>query len=195
MLFVIGSSYNFVTAQTSKKADSGIIKLLIKQHTQPKPDVFKELTVQDRKNYVLTIDQSKIGKPHDSVVYKLHHKRKCKVFNVPVKLSNLSNDTLRYLSMTCSWGDSFSIDNKNLSILGWVCESNFSIKKFIVPHKSMTYSVPVAVTNGDIRDDKFRVGMNLLIVDKKNKRFTWGLIPSDFKTKNLIWSNEVQLPK
>ena len=58
----------------------------------------------------------------------------------------------------------------------------------------MTYSVPVAVMNRDIRDDKFRIGMNLLIVTKKNMDFTWGLILSDYKTKNLIWSNEVVMP-
>ncbi len=142
----------------------------------------------------MVIDQNKIGTPHDSIVYELGSKRKCKVFNVPVKLLNLSKDTLWYLSMTCSWGESFSIDNKDLSILSWPCESNFSIEKFILPHKSMTYSVPVAVMNRDIRDDKFRIGMNLLIVTKKNMDFTWGLILSDYKTKNLIWSNEVVMP-
>jgi len=180
---LLGSSYNFVAAQTSKITDPGIIQLT-KRHTQPKPDVFKELTAQDRKNYLLTIDQSKIGKPHD------------KVFNVPVKLSNLSNDTLRYLSMTCSWEVFFSINNKKLNFSGWVCDSNFPIDKLVSPHKSVTYNIPV-LTDGPIRDNKFRIGINLFIINRQSRNFILysAMRSFDFKTKNLIWSNEVQLPK
>ena len=185
MLIILGSSYNYLTAQTSKKTKSSIIQLT-KRHTQRKTDVFKELTAQDRKNYLLIIDQRKIGKLHDTILYR----GKCKVFNVPVKLSNISNDTLRYLSMSCSWDESFSIDNKNLNILVWGCDKNVPVDKLVLPHNSVVYNIPV-LTDGTIESNKFRIGMNLLIVNKKNKRFTWDLILSDYKTKNLIWSNPV----
>lgn len=195
MLLVIASLYNFVAAQTSKKAESGI-KQLKKQHTPNKTAFVTELTAQDRANYLLKIDQSKIGKPGDTVLYrrkyKVLYKRKYKVFNIPVKLLNLSNDTLRYLSVYCSWYDFFSIDNKKISILGWGCDSNIPIDKIVLPHKTGMYNIPV-LTDGTIINDKFRIGMNLFIINKENRNYSLNYMEPGDRAKNLIWSNEVTL--
>jgi hypothetical protein len=165
------------------------ITVQLKEQIDPITNPFNKLTDQDRKKYLLAIDKRKISKLRDTVLYKL----KGKYLNVPVLLYNLSNDTLRYLTMTCSWDDFFSFDNKKLLILGWPCDSNFPISKTLLPHKSIVYNIPIILTGNYLRREKFRISMGLFIVNKKSMNFINDLPISDRKTKNLIWSNEVSI--
>jgi len=187
-LLIIGSFSNFVLAGHFKKHIQNT-SVQTRRQSQQKSTVH-QLTFQDRKKYLLKIDQQKIGWSHDTFYYR----RKCKFFNVPVILSNLSNDTVRYLTMSCSWYDFFSINNKKLTISGWPCDSNFPKEKLHLPHKSVTYNIPVILMNGYVEADKFSVGMNLFIVDKENRDFILDIDISRHRTSNLIWSNEVKIP-
>jgi len=58
-----------------------------------------QLAIQQGRKYLLDIDQQKMGVPRDTDIYRF----KGKFLNLPVEFSNLTNDTLRYLTMTCSW--------------------------------------------------------------------------------------------
>jgi hypothetical protein len=190
VLLIVGSLCSFVLARTFKEYKWNTTGQT-KQPSQGKAGLVHKLTVQDRKRYLLKIDQQKIRKPRDTVFFI---KTKRKFFNVPVILVNFSNDTLKYLTMSCSWEDFFSINDKKLTFWGWPCDSNFPKDKVLLPHKSATYNIPVILTNSYVKGDKFRIGMNLFIVDKRNERYIFDFSPNFDRTINLIWSNEVEVP-
>ncbi|HEY2580640.1 MAG TPA: hypothetical protein VGI43_02485 [Mucilaginibacter sp.] len=153
------------------------------------PSVYYKLTDQDRKNYILNIDQKKIKAPHDTIIYKT----KYNLAYVTVKLSNYSKDTLKYMIMSCSWYDQFQVNNKKLTIFGWPCDGNFPVERIIIPHKSASFGVPIIVTKGSSKTETFKIAMNLFMGNKKNQDFLFES-PDKYKAVNLIWSNEVELP-
>jgi len=189
-LLIIGLLNSFVLARTFKNHKWETVRQL-KQRTQHKVGLLYKLTAQDRREYLLKIDQQKMRKPRDTVFFI---KTKRKFFNVPVILINFSNDTLKYLTMSCSWEDFFSINNKKLTFWGWPCDSNFPKDKVLLPHKSVIYNIPVILTNSYVKGDKFRIGMKLFIIDKRNERYIFDFSPNFDRTINLIWSNEVEVP-
>jgi hypothetical protein len=154
---------------------------------------FPGLTQQDRKNYILSIDQHKIGKIRDTILFK----EKRRFAHVVVRLSNNSNDTLNYIHMTCSWSDSFIIDNKNIDIQGWGCDSNFPKVYKIPPHKSSTFNIPLLFAK-NLDKYNFRVGLYLLKYEKQHVLLSLfdNFLNSKASFKNfVIWSNEITIPK
>ena len=69
----------------------------------------KPLTENDRKNYVLGIDQNKLSKIKYTSLSDYSNYKGAILF-IPVVLTNYSNDTLKYLSMTCSWEEFYVTD-------------------------------------------------------------------------------------
>jgi len=111
---------------------------------------------QQKKGYVLSIDQDDIGQPRDTVI----HNKTYEFVLVPVKLSNFTKDTLKYMSMSCSWDVIFTINKNIASIKGWDCDNNFPTFSAIAPQKSFTYKIPVSLKkNTNTNNYTFKIGM------------------------------------
>ena len=146
------------------------------------------LTARDKMNYTLSIDQQQISKANIAVH---DHKRYGQAF-LPVKLTNNSNDTLKYISMTCDWDFLYQTDNKDIQVPRHSCYTNFNIIKKVPPHQSFTDNVRV-----DFQEKsslKTRLKMSLYLkkyVDKKDMEFP---DRSAMNQANFIWSNEIEIP-
>jgi len=136
--------------------------------------------------YTLTIDQKKLGKLHDTVIFK----KKYFVLYLPVKFSNNSNDTLSYITYSCSWDQLFHTNSNVIKVCYQPCESNYPVVKNLSPHKSISYILPITLETKTI-NSKFRIGVNLFLNTPENKNLF--PLPTDRKD-NLIWSNEVYIP-
>ncbi|MGN6181308.1 MAG: hypothetical protein ACTHNW_19150 [Mucilaginibacter sp.] len=148
------------------------------------------LTDNDRKLYTLTVDQKKILAPRDTVNWS---KKKVMIFKVPVTLHNNSNNTLRFLTMTCSWFEDFSFNIKNIQMYDWACESNFSIPEEIPPHGSFTRQLSVCFYPNQIKEGtKLRIAMSLTI--PQGKHLDFDLYPFRTSRFNQIWTNEIVIP-
>ena len=155
-----------------------------------------------KKGYVLSIDQDKIEGPRDTVV----NGKDYEFAVVPLVLSNFTKDTLKYVNMTCSWDEIFTFNKKSASINGWSCDANFSTVYSIAPRKSYTYRIPVLIEKAAITNNyTFRIGLYLFkysesggfgefdtFLDSKNLASPR---PKKMVYKNIIWSNEVTIPK
>jgi len=162
-----------------------IILLLIVFLTEIKSSVGKQSVIKDsEKKYILILDAGSIVKLRDLVIKKKAYS----MFRVSVKLLNNTKDTLKYISMSCSWNELFHLNDKNFYIFGWPCDTNFPIIRIILPYKTAAFSLPIVKEKGSADADKLRVCMNLLISDKHNEH----LVLSIDKTGVLIWSNEVK---
>lgn len=140
--------------------------------------------------YTLNIEQDKIRL---TKYYKRYHTRGNFAI-VPLKLANNSADTLTYLNMSCSWSDIYDVNNGNLKIFTWVCESNYPTTIVVAPHKTTVVNLPITILDSvGVHRQKFKIGMHLI---KENVRtfdlLNWMNVLKD--SGNVIWSNEVKVP-
>jgi hypothetical protein len=82
-----------------------------------------KLTKEDRKNYIFSIDQNAIKKAHDTIIFR----NKIQVINIPLKFTNYSNDTLKYLAWTVHGLIIFLLTTKGLNL-----QSKFALKMYLV---------------------------------------------------------------
>ena len=108
------------------------------------------------------------------------------------KLHNRSSDTLSFLSMTCSWDDSWRISSPNLSIVKNICFSNVPILIKLAPNESMLNYVPIRLLKPlqNIRDEKFQFGFNLVKAD--TVEFSTSIKALE-ETNNYFWGDTLQL--
>ncbi|MEO3404414.1 hypothetical protein AAFN85_10950 [Mucilaginibacter sp. CAU 1740] len=141
--------------------------------------------------YVLYIDQSTITKPKDTSIYKYE----TRFIISGVSLTNNTNDTLKYISMSCSWWDIYHISDSSLGFLTLGCDKNVPQGVEIPPHQTrdMTFVLDVGKTT-DVSGKKFKVGMNM--VKYKSPEQVWDdlLFNKLADQHNLLWSNEVSIP-
>jgi len=156
---------------------------------------FAPLTAVGRKNYILNIDAKEISKPIEIKRKNRPLRISC---NVIVKLTNNSHDTLKYLTMSCSWDDNFRFDNYKFGMMGWNCDKNIPVTKIVPPHKTLPFIIPIICDSTVvISATRFRIGI-IIIKESINRQFI-DFLPMDndltrFKN-NLIWSNEVEIVK
>ena len=158
---------------------------------EPLPDYYK-LTKADRENYLLAIDQNRLKKPKDTILYK----KKYTYILVPVNFINNSNEDLKYMSMSCSWLDYYQVNIKNIDIFSWNCNKNIPDLKTVAAHKSQVIFVPIIYNKAAVsKITRFKIGMSLQKYISKNQFgsdvYTYLLRP---ETSNLIWSNEIKIP-
>ena len=148
------------------------------------------LSEKDKKIYILSIDQRKISKPRDTVMYN----KKGYYLNVPLRLYNNSNDTLKYLNMSCSSFEIFQTDNKNISVTIHGCDNNFPVVFHVAPHKSSTIDIHVIFNITYVKiGAKFKMGMHLQkYIGHDHFDFDSDKVAKS-KT-NLIWSNSIKIP-
>jgi hypothetical protein len=165
-------------------------------HAQESSPTLKPLTAIERRNYVITIDQNKVSKtkfiPANS---KYNYYGKTVLF-VPVVLTNNSNDTLKYLTMSCSWEEFYTVDKNNFAAIPIEpCDKNIPKELTLAPHKSVSIKVPVIkIQNGK----KFKIGM--ILIKQRNANNLFNLFNIEIaqsqnkKDNNVIWSNPIELP-
>ena len=146
------------------------------------------LTGRDKMNYILSIDQRQIRK---AIVAKSNHKKYGQAF-LPVKLTNNSNDTLKYISMTCDWDFLYQTDNKDIKVPRHSCYTNFNIVRKVLPHQSVTNNVRIDFEVKPTLKTRLRMSMYLKkYIDKRDMEFP---NRSSMDKVNFIWSNEVEIP-
>lgn len=160
--------------------------------TEPVP-IYYHLTNQDRKNYILSIDQHKITKRDTPLYYQ--NKEKQTLLLIPLKFTNNSKDTLKYISMSCSWLEFYQVNFKGMAVWGDGCDKNIPSIIKVAPHTSRMMRIPVFYKREAIaKNSKFKIGMSLqkrISREQPDDAYTYLLRP---ETSNLIWSNEVKVP-
>ncbi|MCS3733404.1 hypothetical protein [Mucilaginibacter dorajii] len=166
---------------------------------RPMDAFFPPLTKTDRDKYSISIDENKIAKLRDSIVYDLNIskrsilKRKCLVTMCPVKLNNNSKDTLEYINMKCSWTDIYKPDNNKFSVVKMICYSNFPTTIKVFPDQSITIYVPIKTFDLKNRNTKIKIGMNLYKYWSNDQLHMFN--PDELmlrpETNNMVWSNEI----
>jgi hypothetical protein len=112
---------------------------------------------------------------------------------IPVRFANNSLDTLRYFSMSCSWQDFYSVDNKKLQIETALCDKNIPIILIIAPGQTKTVEIRLLISPTIVDSKiKFRIGFNLMEASNSQKPLDFDFIEEQ-KKKNLIWSNEISM--
>lgn len=138
--------------------------------------------------FILSVDQTKVEVLHGP----LYDGAREYYVQVPVKLTNTSADTLRYLSMSCSWWDIYRTDNQKLNIFSPnICFKNSPITCLVPPHQFVIRNFIVLVPK-EMASVIFKIGMtvqrkfdnNLL----KEKILLSSITPAD---QHVIWSNYV----
>ncbi|MBO9701868.1 MAG: hypothetical protein J7604_16795 [Sporocytophaga sp.] len=132
-------------------------------------------------SYTLSIEKGKAIKEKENTYWV-----------IPTTLTNNSNDTLKYYSMSCSWQDFYSVDNRKLQIdNATICDKNILKILTLVPGQKQTVEVRLLISQTmDAPEIKFRIGFNLIKVTKKNNPLHYHEI---LKKKNVIWSNEISM--
>ena len=140
---------------------------------------------KDTSKYVLAIKQVKNEKTAQKTFWI-----------VSTTVTNNSNETLKYLSMSCSWQEFYYVDNNKMSIDVGVCTKNGPIIVNLAPNESVNKEIKLQIKqdNGGFNKIKFKIGMNLLQV--KNENTTSQLYDEFLKDKfmkNIIWSNSIEM--
>jgi hypothetical protein len=151
------------------------------------------LTENDKKAYVLSIDQNSIKKLHDTTIFG----EKSVVTYLPLRLTNYSNDTLKDVVMDCSWLDSYFTNNNKIEFEKQICYKNEPCVQMIPPHESSNVNVAIVLKGNESSfNRKFRIGMSLQKFISKDQLFDFDAFVYMLRpeTGNMIWSNEVELP-
>lgn len=151
------------------------------------------LTIQDRNNYILTVDQSQISKPKWVII----NGGKFKTIIVPLKLENKSKETLKYSVMSCSWYEMYQTDNKLVTIHGWPCDKNVPEVGTILSHMSQIRNIPLLTPNNKTNFVRLRIGMYLNKIHMEDKNIDIPIYRDngkpDYYKNILIWSNEISV--
>jgi hypothetical protein len=141
------------------------------------------LSASERKLYTVAVDAGKITK-FKSNEYPFTRLR------VPTIITNNSDKTLKYYSMTCSWWEFYHVDNKDLGVDLGACDNNFPILVIIPPHSSHTDIVSfISDKNGLNKPQFFKIGLNINICEEKG---LFDLYDEELRIYNIVWSNEVK---
>jgi hypothetical protein len=109
---------------------------------------------------------------------------------IETSLMNGTLDTLKFISMSCSWEDLYALDTEQLYIPGKACDGNYPIIKKIPPGTSEIKEIkvlpPVDFKSTNL---EFRIGFNLVELksheEMRNLLLTYKRLTDG---KNIIWS-------
>lgn len=102
-------------------------------------------------------------------------------------LINKSNDTLRYLSNSCSWQDFFVTDNRNIKIESSECDKNIQITEKVPPKGTKRIELRILFTKRESLS--FKIGLGLTSM----KPYTIYEIEDYNKVRKIIWSNKLKI--
>ncbi|POS00635.1 hypothetical protein Q361_1398 [Flavobacterium croceum DSM 17960] len=112
---------------------------------------------------------------------------------IKTSLTNSLSDTVTYISMSCSWQDSYTTDTKDLFISVNECDKNVPQLIKIPPH-SRRDTVIKLTTKKNIRQLtglRFRIGFNFIRAKNNNEMFS--KVSQLPKMNNVIWSDTLEL--
>jgi hypothetical protein len=135
------------------------------------------------KNYLLTIKWGMVTVDKDKTIWV-----------IPTTLTNNTDDTLKYYSMSCSWRELYLVNNSNLQVQPVICQYNAPIILTLAPGQKTTVSVNLLVNNrtDNTSEVQFKIGFNLI----KTADTKWPIqyiYETIKKRKNVIWSNSIHL--
>ncbi|QEC78057.1 hypothetical protein [Mucilaginibacter ginsenosidivorax] len=138
--------------------------------------------------FILSVDQTKVDVLHGP----LYDGAREYYVQVPVKLTNTSDDTLRYLSMSCSWWDIYRTDHQKIKIFSPnSCYKNSPITCIVPPHQFVIRNIIVLVPK-EMASVIFKIGMTV------QRKFDNGLLKDRFllssiapTDQHVIWSDYV----
>jgi hypothetical protein len=110
--------------------------------------------------------------------------------DVQTTITNNSSDTLRYLSMSCSWANYYIIDVRAFHLPTSQCDRDTALLIEVAPHQQQeTMLRLISLLNAkQLRSVKFKIGFKFVQAcdtDKASKELR--------KSKNTIWSNSLTL--
>lgn len=105
---------------------------------------------------------------------------------------NNSNDTLKYVNMSCSSDEIFSTNTDRVVLFRHGCEKNVLEVHSVPPHQSENIRIVLVVGKRSKGKERIRVGMCLVLVKKNN---SWPSFEDISQHRGeTIWSNKVQIP-
>jgi len=132
------------------------------------------------KDYQLVIEKGKIVKIETQTFWE-----------IPATLINKTKDTLKYFSMSCSWQDFYSVDNKKLQVEPVECDRNFPITLTLAPNQSRKAIVRLLISQTmDASEISFKIGFNLIQIKSSTDKYDFN---EQRKMKNMIWSNVISM--
>lgn len=140
------------------------------------PDPVKE------PDYSLTVKPDKYIKTGDALNASLK-----------VVLANNTNDTLRYLSMSCSWQRFYTTDNDKVKVVSAPCDKNIPHELKLAPHHKRTVFLEVQLENQKDPKEKelvIRVAQNIIKLNSPKELIYFKKLQ---KEKNYIWSKQFTL--
>ena len=132
-------------AQHQNYSSYSDFEMLVKKEERilPNKDIYL-LNNEDRKRYLLKVDENQISTSRDTVMRIFGKKpKRAKSITVPVIVQNNSDEELKFYSMTCSWEDFFGTDDKGITIPSWGCDSNVPNIITVGPHKEFRRDVNI----------------------------------------------------
>jgi|GEM_PF-3056127 len=108
--------------------------------------------------------------------------------NIKTSIKNNSSDTLRYLSMSCSWAKYYQITSATLHLPIPQCDNDSAILVSVLPHHSQKTILRVIslMSPAQLHNTRFKVRMTFVQacdIDKASRELR--------RSKNLILSNTV----
>jgi hypothetical protein len=112
------------------------------------------------------------------------------IWEVPVTLTNNTSDTLKYLSMVCSWDEFYITDNDKLN--SWtICNDNFPMMEVLAPGESLNRYLKLMRRENSSRVN-FKVGFDLIKINSEKDAWNYNFRIKD-RVKNIIWSNRITI--
>jgi hypothetical protein len=115
-----------------------------------------------------------------------------KTFFVPVTLTNNTGDTLKYISMSCSWYEFYHLNNPNLHYQYWGCDKNIPVLLKLAPHESKQVELEIVGKKRENKFVKFKVGIDLIKSDERQYLDYFSVNRSGKVKANTVWSNEIE---
>ncbi|WPV00202.1 hypothetical protein SNE26_00275 [Mucilaginibacter sp. cycad4] len=159
------------------------------------------LSPADRKNFKISINQDSVKQMKDTICYAAGKIHRCLYAIVPVILSNQSDDTLKYINMSCSWLDAFTTDVESIKLLPSAvmeeCWKNSPAIYMIAPHQRITFFIPVYFLT-DMGKNKlfvskaFKIGMSLFKYIE-GTQFPFDILGLTLRREKdiILWSDDI----
>jgi len=119
-----------------------------------------------------------------------------RTYDISIAIFNLSNTTVAFWMMTCSWHDNFLINNDYICFCSWGCDKNFPTLIKLKPNYSLVLKASVCKWPNDPRPNNSttRFGLNYIDSIKCKNYNEYNETMSDLsKWDRIIWSNPLYL--
>lgn len=179
----------FIIASTHGYAQSAIPNFDTTRKRVDKILGLDTLTAMDRMHFVLRVNNDKIAIVNDK------NGNYNGTLSAQVTLTNYSPDTLKYMSMDCSWEDIYRSDNNGIVLYAdhSRCFKNGPVEKIVPPWQSTTVTLHfIKSLKFSAANRLFRIGMRVQKAIKWQPFVALNLIRG--APANTIWSDQIEWP-